>query len=118
VPSDLSNYPLWQKLVDTNPAYRKAWLAGTFPPGQGEPREPGMVRKAVRYAGAVARWVAAGSPERSADEVERIFDTICKPCEFFREGSCRTCGCRVARSGAALLNKIKMATEKCPKGKW
>ena len=34
-PIDLSRYPHWQKLVDANPAYRKAWLAGTFPPIRG-----------------------------------------------------------------------------------
>lgn len=33
MPADLSKYPHWQRLVETNPAYRKAWLEGRFPPG-------------------------------------------------------------------------------------
>ncbi|MCK9571489.1 hypothetical protein M0R72_21245 [Candidatus Pacearchaeota archaeon] len=32
MPVDLSNYPNWQKLVDTNPHYRQAWLEDRFPP--------------------------------------------------------------------------------------
>lgn len=120
MPFDLSGYPSWQKLVDTNPSYRKAWEEGRFPPtGTPKiPKGPGIATKVANYVGAIGRWVKAGRPERTKEEVERIFDTICKPCQFFLEGSCRTCGCRVARSGAALLNKIKMATEDCPKKKW
>lgn len=32
-PTDLSDFPLWQQLVDRDPSYRAAWLAGTWPPG-------------------------------------------------------------------------------------
>jgi len=36
MPTDLTGYPAWQKLVETRPAYRRAWEAGTFPPSPGK----------------------------------------------------------------------------------
>ena len=73
-----------------------------------------------RYLKAVARWVVAGRPERPADEVARIYDEVCRPCPEFdgERETCKVCGCRVRRDGKALLNKIAMATEDCPKGQW
>jgi len=74
--------------------------------------------RASRYVSAAARWQAAGRPERSAEEVAAIYEQVCQPCEYFRQGSCGKCGCRIAKSGAALANKIRMQTENCPIGKW
>jgi len=70
------------------------------------------------YAQAIARWTAAGFPIRSQAEVERIEREICRPCEKYIEGRCRLCGCRVTASSLAIANKIKMATEDCPKHRW
>ncbi len=72
----------------------------------------------VRYAAALARWMTAGCPTREGPEVLRIFETHCQPCQHRREDRCGKCGCRVARNGMALLNKIKMATENCPLKIW
>lgn len=36
MPADLSGYPHWQKLVESNPAYRQAWLEDRFPPPSGK----------------------------------------------------------------------------------
>jgi len=84
------------------------------------PATPGLVRRAFSYAEALARWTAAGQPERSDKEVERIFNGFCKPCRWFhrRRQVCRGCGCRVADKGFAITNKIKMATEHCPRNLW
>ena len=84
------------------------------------PQPPGLVRRAISYAEALAQWTAAGRPERSAKDVEQIFNQFCKPCRWFdrRRRICRGCGCRVADSGFAILNKIKMVTERCPKNLW
>ena len=70
----------------------------------------------MRYGNAVIRWIAAGRPVRSDDRVREIFERLCRPCERFdaKRQTCRLCGCRVRRSGSALANKIKMATERCP----
>lgn len=32
MPFDLTGYPQWQRLVETKPVYRKAWMEGRFPP--------------------------------------------------------------------------------------
>jgi len=84
------------------------------------PQTPGLVRRVLSYAEALIQWTAAGKPERADDEVVRIFQQICKPCRWFdrRRTICRGCGCRVADSGFAITNKIKMATEHCPKNLW
>jgi hypothetical protein len=83
-------------------------------------RSPRLTRRIGSYATALGRWIAAGRPERPEEEVQRIFQSLCQPCEFFdaARGSCRVCGCRLRQEGAALTNKIKMATEHCPKDKW
>ena len=71
-----------------------------------------------QYAQALAHWTAAGFPVRDQSEVERIEGELCRPCEKYVEGQCKRCGCRVNKSSIAVANKIKMATEKCPIGKW
>jgi hypothetical protein len=81
---------------------------------------PTLKRRIVSYAKAVGRWAGAGRPVRDEGEVRRIFERLCRPRERFdgRRGTCKVCGCRVRKSGSALVNKIKMATEHCPEGKW
>ena len=70
------------------------------------------------WAQALARWTRAGFPVRPQTEVERIERDICRPCEEYVDGRCKSCGCRVSKSRIAVSNKLKMATESCPKGKW
>ncbi len=84
------------------------------------PEPPGLVRRAISYAEALAQWTAAGRPERSDKDVEHIFSRFCKCCRWYdrRKNICKGCGCRVADSGYAIRNKIKMATERCPKNLW
>jgi hypothetical protein len=72
----------------------------------------------VTYAEAVARWIASGRPTRSDTEVAEIHRALCVPCAFYRRGFCDECGCRVRSGGLVTLNKIAMATEHCPRGKW
>ena len=74
----------------------------------------------LTYAEAVARWTAAGCPTRSKEDTEEIFRVLCFPCGMFDrpQRRCRECGCRVSPVGPAILNKIKMATEHCPLGRW
>jgi len=75
-----------------------------------------MATRLARYGNAMRRWIAAGRPVRSDARVQEIFDTLCRTCEHFSVSrqTCKLCGCRVRRSGAAFLNKLKMATERCP----
>ena len=82
--------------------------------------DPSLADRIGRYSMAVARWIAAGRPVREWAEVERIFDEVCRPCGTFdpKRGSCQGCGCKINRSGRALMNKIRMGSEFCPQGRW
>lgn len=91
------------------------------PPANPEPPQtPGIVRRAISYAEAVAEWTAAGRPVRSDKDVEQIFNRFCKTCRWYDRSKkiCKGCGCRVADNGYAIRNKIKMATESCPRELW
>lgn len=76
-----------------------------------------------QYGQAVANWISRGRPKRSDDEVRELF-AICTACTpHFRPnnesvGSCGLCGCRLSIGGSAMTNKLRMATESCPDGKW
>ena len=78
------------------------------------------VRRILTYAEAVAEWTAAGCPRRTAEETEAIFRIFCRPCFLYDKPrrQCRECTCRVAPTGLAVFNKIKMATQHCPSGRW
>lgn len=75
-----------------------------------------MLGKALSYAQAYARWIAAGSPVRVNDEIRRIFEGICRQCPHFQQkprkrgGKCGLCGCGLNLNSA----KIAWATEHCP----
>ena len=77
-----------------------------------------------RYLTAREKWVAAGKPQRTKDEVAQVFE-ICsgkvsgEPCEMFQWhnkrlnlGRCKKCGCQLNLGKA--LNKLHWATEQCP----
>ena len=107
-------------LVEVN-AYRAQWglppqTLDAFPAAV----DPSLAKKGTRYARAVARWIKAGRPVRTAEEVERIHTEHCLPCEWLNQetSSCRRCGCKVSRSKKALVNKVRVATESCPVKRW
>lgn len=82
-------------------------------------RPPSVTAQLSSYAAAVSRWLAAGRPVRSDEQVGELL-AICQDnrCGKYRDGQCLACGCRVNSSGWALANKLRMATESCPKGMW
>jgi len=79
---------------------------------------PNLMQKAVSYAKAVRRWVAAGKPERTQEEVEAIYEEHCSKCALFRNGVCNACGCPASTDQPPLRNKLRMATEACPLGRF
>ena len=83
-------------------------------------KTPGYFSKAYHYTRALSRWIKAGRPVRSEEDIKHIFETSCKLCEARdEEGSfCRYCGCRVNLAKSAVTNRIAMATEDCPVHKW
>lgn len=81
---------------------------------------PPMALQLWNYQAALRRWISGGRPTRSSEEVAEILETHCKKCDWYdsEKGRCKGCGCRVTSSSVAVLNKIKMATEHCPKELW
>lgn len=82
-------------------------------------RPPSVTAQLSSYAAAVSRWLAASRPVRTDAQVGELL-AICQDnkCGKYRDGQCLACGCRVNSSGWALANKLRMATESCPKGLW
>jgi hypothetical protein len=94
-------------------------IAEVQSPG-GVPDYPALSLQLWLYKEALTRWIGEGRPVRSDEEVEAIHTKFCKPCEWYdaEKKRCRGCGCKVSTSTFAVINKIKMATEHCPKGLW
>jgi hypothetical protein len=85
----------------------------------GIPHAPPLATQLRGYAAALARWIEAGSPTRSDDDVaERLGICESNACGQYADGQCLACGCRVNASGIAVANKLRMATENCPRGFW
>ena len=84
------------------------------------PAPAGRLRRGGRWAAAVARWVAAGSPTRGPELVRHIYRERCWPCTAFDTHNeiCSICSCKVQESGLPIRNKIAMATEHCPRRIW
>lgn len=72
-----------------------------------------------RYSAERTKWVEAGKPLRSPEEIFTIFNNICSECEYFnrlskKSGECLICGCHL-KEKSTILNKLAWATTKCPK---
>lgn len=80
-------------------------------------RRPSAGTLIVNYAKAVAVHVSSGGQTRTDAEVSELLK-VCETCEFFQNGVCRVCGCRVNSGSSAFANKLRMKTQRCPKGKW
>lgn len=103
------------QLCQQYPAYRDKWRAEA----KGKKKGRRGRSRVIRYASAVRRWQKAGRPTRDDSEVSRIYETLCRPCDQFSgRGSCKACGCKISKGKSGLTNKIRMATESCPRGKW
>lgn len=63
-----------------------------------------------RLGNALVSWVSKGMPITSPDTLKSRQET-CKSCEHFTGLKCKLCGCFTEA-------KLRMASEKCPIGKW
>ena len=81
---------------------------------------PKLLDKAINYATAVRKWVAAGKPERTQEEMEAIWNDHCSNCRMYDKVRkvCNSCGCPASTDQPSLKNKLKMATEACPLGRF
>jgi hypothetical protein len=80
---------------------------------------PSMVSKLFSVTTATLKWIRAGRPTRTPEEVAAAFK-LCQACPKFiptaedrSKGTCKLCGCGLASIGG-MANKISMATEHCP----
>ena len=114
--------PHTHHLCQTREDYRVAWdkMIREHRPVRKRVNRPSLVRRVGNWARAISKWRKAGKPVRSNEEVAYIFERICRPCNDFDKdrGTCRICGCKLSKSKRAFANKVRMATETCPVGRW
>jgi hypothetical protein len=92
-----------------------------FEAGDAPPNYPPLTVQAWTYKEALIRWHKAGRPKRTQEEVEKIHKEFCAaPCNWYDpdQQRCKGCGCKVTIGSVAVFNKLKLATEHCPKGKF
>jgi len=79
----------------------------------------GIPQKGSCHSRALTRWIKAGRPVRSQEQIQEIYG-ICQQCRALDATTnfCKYCGCRVANHPNLMLNRIAIATERCPVGKW
>ena len=79
-----------------------------------------LTQKAVNYLTAVRKWIAAGRPVRTEEEIKEIYEKHCSRCSMYDKERqvCNSCGCPANNSQPALRNKLAMATEECPLGQF
>lgn len=105
------------KLCQKREDYRAYWDANA----NALPYLPSLVTQVANVSKGAAKWIAAGRPVRSDEEVAKLFDQCqSNVCGLYRPkedgvGRCAGCGCWLKRNGG-LMNKLKWATEDCPKG--
>lgn len=74
---------------------------------------PSLASRVWNFAGAMTHWAASGFPTRSQEQIEERM-AICQACPLLQNNVCQKCGCSVD----GLINKLAVATEACPDGRW
>lgn len=72
--------------------------------------------RGVNFSAAMARWIAAGRPMRTQEEIDERL-AICQSCPQFVDNVCQKCGCQCIEENS-IFNKLALATESCPEGYW
>lgn len=75
-----------------------------------------MIIRGWNFAAAMARWTLAGWPRRTQEEIDTRL-AICQACPHLENDHCNQCGCACVETNR-LMNKLALASEKCPLGKW
>lgn len=106
-------------------AYRTLWklpplTADCMPlddhPSQQATIAPTLLIRGWNFTAAMARWTLAGMPRRTQAEIDERL-AICQACPFLQNNHCTKCGCACVEQNR-LVNKLALATEKCPEGRW
>ncbi len=105
-------------------AYRNAWGLSRLtsrqepqplPPAPAEV-PPSLLIRGWNFTAAMTRWTLAGMPRRTQAEIDERL-AICQACPFLQNNHCTKCGCACVEQNR-LINKLALATERCPEGKW
>ena len=83
---------------------------------EGSTNPPPLLIRGMNFASAIYRWTVAGMPRRSQAEIDERL-AICQACPELVDNHCRKCGCACVEANQ-LINKLALATEVCPLGKW
>lgn len=84
---------------------------------------PTAMEKVQGFRVAWKDWKDAGFPRRSDAWIRELFETCCRPCdwydpdkrnEFGLKGICRKCGCHVGTRSDTMLNGLVLPTKGCP----
>ena len=75
-----------------------------------------LIIRGLNFASAMLRWASSGMPRRTQAEIDERL-AICQACPNFVDNHCRVCGCACVETNQ-LINKLALATEECPLGKW
>lgn len=105
-----------RKIRTKNPAALKVKCLRGYGSRDGS---PSLGSKVMRYATAAAGHILSGGETRNDVEVQERFQ-LCQDCEYFNSAQsvCDVCGCKVNQNKNAFLNKLRMKSQQCPKGKW
>jgi len=77
---------------------------------------PPLLIRGLNFAGAMARHAASGFRRCSKKQIsERL--AICQACPHLVDNHCQLCGCACIETNQ-LMNKLALASEACPLGKW
>lgn len=119
-PMNAEHVTIWRKKYGLppigTPGAEKA--KALWPPGTKhvEKELPSLIIRGWNFAAAMARWTLAGMPRRTQEEIDERL-AICQACPALQNDHCTKCGCACVEN-IRLINKLSLATEKCPDGKW
>lgn len=110
-----------QAIREYNAAKPQRPAAPETPPAPRPPRQdmPSLAKQGVHFAAALIKWMGSGMQTRTPEEIDALL-AICVACEHYdaERERCTKCGCCSSKQPRAWRNKLAMASEKCPVGKW
>ena len=77
---------------------------------------PPILIRGLNFASAMARHAANGFKRCSKKQIDERL-AICQSCPHLVDNHCQLCGCACIETNQ-LMNKLALASEACPLGKW
>lgn len=74
------------------------------------------ITKIKNFSKAVKQHIKTGQKKCTQEQIDKRY-SICEGCPFFKDKTCTKCGCNVNKE-LKLLNKLALADQECPVGKW